>query len=92
MSTPALDRLVADGLSILRSSSTVDVPPSMRLKIYDALSGCKAISQSVSGRIWKIDGSVGNYTRYRRLALATARHALPIWDAFFQTRDADYDN
>lgn len=92
MSTPALGGLLAEGFRVLSTSPTVDVPPSLRLKIYDGLVGCNAISQGVSGRLWKVDFSASDCTRYRQLALGTARHVLPIWEAFFQNLGPDADD
>jgi hypothetical protein len=92
MSTPALGSLLAEGFRVLGTSPTVDVPPSLRLKIYDSLAGCDAVSRAVSGSLWEVDFSTGDGTRYWQLALATARHALPVWETFIQARGPDADD
>src|SRR6516225_624144 len=92
MSKPALEGFVADGFRALRTSPTVDVPPSLRLKIYDGLVGSNAISQAVSGRLWKVDFSGGDCVRYRRLVLAAARRVLPVWDTFFSAPSPDAED
>ncbi len=92
MAVPALGVLLADASRALRASPTADVSPALRLSIYDSVLGCSAISDAVSGKCRKVDTSLGNYMRYCRLALATARHALATWDEFFQASGPDEDD
>jgi hypothetical protein len=78
MDPSVLYKLIAESL---RYAPKGEVPPILRLRIYDALCTGPTISSLVKAGAYRFDPAAGDYTLYMRLAVATARHVLPIWES-----------
>ncbi len=82
MSPRPLDTLVAAARDRLGPSPTADVPPILRLQIYDALAPGADLTERVRARERSFPPQ--SAPGYCHLVVATAERVLPIWDRAFE--------